>query len=136
MTKINPIQQIHLDLIKHANFNTFEGQPIADMLIQHAELWGGAIASHSYRTHPAYRLFDELPENEWSPDTLWLMAVNDDAAQQLKNLCLQLYAEDVEIYAARSHPSIAEIRLIESQDAELDGIELTDSRVLVRAWWD
>jgi hypothetical protein len=121
---ITTVQQLHLDLIRQIGFNDFDGAKVADGLIAHRDLWVGVIAAHSYRPHPALRLFEELPEDTWSPDTLWMMAVNEDAAKQLVDLCRGVWlADEAGLY------SQGEMQM-------LIGVDPIDDEVLVRAWWD
>lgn len=120
---VTHVQKLHLELIKRANFNSFNGNIVANGLLANADSWTAVIAAHSYRSHPVYRLFEEIPEDEWSPDTLWIMAVDDQAATQLMALCRQWGAEQVGIYDFTNDP-------------QLHNLAMIDDEVLVRAWWD
>lgn len=124
MEPITRVQQLHLDLIRCISFNDFDGALVADGLIAHRALWVGVISAHSFRPHPALRLFDELPEDAWDANTLWIMAVNLKAAKQLVDWL-------------RTTGMADEAGLFTTEEAKkLLGTNLIDDEVLVRAWWD
>jgi hypothetical protein len=124
MEPITRVQQLHLDLIRCISFNDFNGEQVADGLIAHRDLWVGVISAHSYRPHPALRLFEELPEDTWHTDTLWIMAVNRDAGKRLCDLCReQWFADEAGIYTPQEAEQLLQATLI-------------DDEVLVRVWWD
>lgn len=120
---VTQVQKLHLDLIRCINFNSFNGSVVANGLLSYTDLWTAVIAAHSYRTHPVFRLFEEIPEDEWSPDTLWILAINQQAATRLGGFCRQWGAEQVGIYDY-------------TKDSQLRDLDMIDDEVLLRAWWD
>jgi hypothetical protein len=124
MAERTRVQKLHLDLIRCIHFNAFDGDLVADGLLAHADLWVGAIASHSYQSHPVYRLFEELPEDEWSTDRLWIMAVDEQSARRLVDLCqTEWQADEAGVYDYARDPQLADLTMV-------------DAEVLITAWWD
>jgi hypothetical protein len=124
MSDITQVQRLHLELIRCISFNDFNGALVADGLLAQRHLWVGVISAHSHRPHPALRLFEELPENTWFTDTLWIMAVDLESAKQLIRFCRQEWnADEAGIYSRQDAERLLETTMI-------------DAEVLVRAWWD
>lgn len=124
MAELTHVQKLQLDLIRCISFNDFDGQLVAEGLLAHADLWVTAISAHSYQPHPVYRLFEELSDDMWSADRLWIMAIDEVAARRLVDLCrTQWQADEAGIYDY-------------SQDPQLSKLTMIDSEVLVTAWWD
>jgi hypothetical protein len=122
--EITRVQSLHLQLIECIERNAFEGQRVADGLRHHSALWVSVIAGHSRQPHPALHLFDELPEDTWHPDELWIMAINLEAAQKLITLCRDEWqADEAEFFTSQQAMAVI-------------GTDLIDDEVLVRAWWD
>jgi hypothetical protein len=118
------VQEAHLHLIRNISFNSFDGEAVYEGLVLHRDLWVGVISGYTSRnSHPALRLFDELPEDSWHADTLWIMAVNSDAAAKIAELCKAWEAEAIDVYNA-------------AQAKREIGTDLIDDEVLVSAWWD
>lgn len=86
MAELTRVQKLHLDLIRCISFNDFDGQLVGDGLLAHADLWVSAISAHSYQPHPVYRWFEELSDDIWSADRLWIMAIDELSEQHLIDL--------------------------------------------------
>ena len=124
MAELTRVQKLHLDLIRYISYNDFDGQIVAGGLLAHADLWVAVISTHSHQQHAVYRLFDEIPEDEWSADRLWIMAVDEESARRLIDLCrTEWQADEAGIYDY-------------TRDAQLSKLAMVDSEVLVTAWWD
>ncbi|MCB9457576.1 MAG: hypothetical protein H6671_16440 [Anaerolineaceae bacterium] len=124
MPELTQVQKLHIELIRCISRNDFDGQIVADGLLAHTDLWVGVISAHSHQPHPVYRLFDEIPENRWFADRLWIMAVDEKSARRLVDLCrTEWQADEAGIYDC-------------SLDTQLSKVTMVDSEVLVAAWWD
>ncbi|MBB5916776.1 hypothetical protein BJY24_005688 [Nocardia transvalensis] len=84
------IQQIQLELIRRASFNSFDGPRVADSLAAHADLWLAACIDRpglpgAIDQLPAGSLITlrDLGDNHWNADTLFLLTENDHQAQEL-----------------------------------------------------
>lgn len=115
------VQEIQLELIRRTQHNNFDGKHIAEDLLAHRELWESVLLDGLSPLN-LIKLRD-LSGNYWNTDTLFILAVDEAGAHQLKELGEQWLADSVETY-----------------DAEATGRELGTSdpgdRRLVQMWWD
>lgn len=115
------VQEAHLQLIRRSD--GFDGERVAQELLTYRALWVGALATHSQPKHAALYLVEEIPEDRWHADTLWLMTRDGRAAAKLADLCrLRWKARTVQVYAR-----------IEAE--RLLGLPLHDDEVLLSAVW-
>jgi hypothetical protein len=124
MVNLTHVQNLHLELLRHANHNDLDGQVVVDGLLANRDLWWAVISAHSYHPHPVYRMFEEFEEDTWASDVLWILAVNEAAAKQLITLCIQKWkADEADIVNPKERNALS--------DVTLDAPE-----VLIRVWWD
>lgn len=106
---IKEIQAIHLELIRRASFNSFDGQQVVNDLINHKGLWKscmmirdmGIRIRHHIPPHVEYEGSDLIPlrdmsENYWNVDTLYILP-NEGKEKELKELAKTWNADQTEI---------------------------------------
>jgi len=115
------IQDIQLELIRRQQFNRFDGQRITQDLLAQRTLWEAVLLDRPCN-FDLIKLRD-LSSNHWNTDMLFILAVNESSAYQLKELGQQWLADSIDILDA------------DATSREL-GIIPSDARSLVEMWWD
>jgi hypothetical protein len=69
--KINKIQELNLELIAAATFNNFDGDKVAEDLLNNKDLWKSCIMTRENNSLITLR---DLEDNEWNTDTLFILA--------------------------------------------------------------
>ncbi len=120
------VQDIHLELIRRTQYNFFEGQQVLADLLAHRADWQAVMLDSSNLAGGGcfgglIKLRD-LADNIYNVDTLYMLAVNEAAAQRLANFAEEWQADDVQIYDQNATNE----RLGNSDDAMR----------LVTMWWD
>ena len=120
------VQEIHLELIRRSQHNTFDGEQVfADLLAQRADWQAVLFDTHALAggggLSGLIKLRD-LAENIYNVDTLYILAVDEAAAQRLAALAEPWLADSVEIYSD------------EDTDDYLGGCD--ENLRLVTMWWD
>ncbi len=100
------IQDLQLELMRRASFNSFDGDHVADSLLDNRDLWRGAIFDRAaYFTLGAYndgrkcdpidniRLRD-IGDGYWNADTLYLTPAEDEGA--LEALARTWHADEID----------------------------------------
>ena len=120
------VQDIHLELIRRSEHNAFHGERILADLLAHRQDWQ-AVLFDTYglatdRGLPARLLkLRDMPYNDYNADTLYILAIDTEAAQRLTTLAESWGAE----------PNI-----YNQEDTERAlGTSCTNER-LVQMWWD
>jgi len=115
------LQQIQLELIRRTSFNQFAGEKVNGDLLRHRHLWRGVLMESSV---PLVKLRDMVDNDYqlWNVDTLYILAVDQPSAMELRELAKTWTADYVEICAS-------------SEANELMG-SMGEDWWLVRVWWD
>jgi hypothetical protein len=120
------VQGIHLELIRRSEHNAFHGDRVLADLLVHRQDWQ-AVLFDTYglatdRGLPARLLkLRDMAYNDYNADTLYILAVNADAAHRL---------------AALAEPWGAEPHIYSQEDTERAlGTSCANER-LVQMWWD
>ena len=123
---IATVQDIHLELIRRSEHNAFHGERIlADLLAQRQDWQAVLFDTYGLATDrglPARLLkLRDMVYNDYNADTLYILAVNAEAAQRLATLA--------ESWGAEPH-------IYNQEDTERAlGTSCTNER-LVQMWWD
>jgi len=80
MNEINRVQNLMFELMKLASFNSYDGQQVVSDLIDHKDLWRGAILDRD----DLIKLRD-IENDKWNVDTLFILTtgVNDVKLEEL-----------------------------------------------------
>jgi hypothetical protein len=120
------VQDIHLELIRRSEHNAFHGHRVLADLLAHRQDWQ-AVLFDTYglatdRGLPARLLkLRDMPYNDYNTDTLYILAVNVEAAHRL---------------TALAEPWGAEPHIYSQEDTERAlGTSIGNER-LVQMWWD
>src|SRR5258706_13502985 len=92
------IQDIQLELIRRHQFNRFDGKRISHDLLAQRTLWEAVLLDRQ-GNFDLVKLRD-LSNNLWNTDTLFILAVDDSSAYQLKELGQQWLADSIDILGA------------------------------------
>jgi hypothetical protein len=120
------VQDIHLELIRRSEHNAFHGERVLAGLLAHRQDWQ-AVLFDTYglatdRGLPARLLkLRDMVYNDYNVDTLYILAVDTEAAQRLATLA-ESWGAEPHIYS----PEETERAL---------GTSLPNGR-LVQMWWD
>lgn len=120
------VQELHLELMRRTQHNNFDGeQVLADLLAQRANwravlfdaygLVGGSFIGNLVKLR-------DLADDIYNVDTLYILAVDESAAQRLAAFAEPWLADSVEVYSQ------------EETDGLLGGCD--DDLCLVTMWWD
>ena len=95
--KINEIQAIHLELMKRATFNNFDGERVVRDLIKNKRLWEGCLMIRDigcgFRHHIPPKVdylnsdlipLRDMPENYWNVDTLYVIVKKEHLKKFIK----------------------------------------------------
>lgn len=118
------VQDVHLELIRRSQHNLFDGERVcADLLAQRAD-WQAVIFDTNALFGGGSGLIKlrDLADNCYNVDTLYILAVDEAAAQRLAALAESLLADNVQVYNQRD------------TNNHLGGCD--DSLRLVTMWWD
>lgn len=124
------IQDIQLELIRRRRFNAFNGQRVAQTLLQHRNLWEAAMMDRIAVSNPGYlpalglvKLRDLL-YNQWNVDTLYVLTPSEQHADQL-----------AEILRASELGGMVDVHGDpEEVDTALGGAQ--PGQAVVSVWWD
>ena len=120
------VQDIHLELIRRSEHNAFHGERILADLLAHRQDWQ-AVLFDTYglatdRELPARLLkLRDMPYNDYNADTLYILAVNTEAAHRL---------------TALAEPWGAEPHIYNQEDTERALGTGCTNECLVQMWWD
>lgn len=114
---MNKIQEIQLDLIKLASFNSFNGDRVASDLLANTDCWRGVIMT---RLDSLIQLRD-VAEGYWNVDTMFIVPVAGKE-NKLERLALTWEADEVSF-------------LTKEETATLLGCYPASVKLL-RIWWD
>lgn len=86
------VQEIQLELIRRRKSHAFNGQRVADFLLDHKDLWEAVMMDRLAISHPG-RLptmglmkLRDFPNDQWNADTLFVLTANKEAAESLAEL--------------------------------------------------
>ena len=120
------VQDIHLELIRRSEHNAFHGERVLADLLAHRQDWQ-AVLFDTYglgtdRGLPARLVkLHDMASNDYNADTLYILAVHEEAAQRLATLAESWGGEP---------------RLYSQEETERAlGTSRTNGR-LVQMWWD
>lgn len=95
--KINEIQAIHLELMKRATFNSFNGEYVVKDLIKNREIWDGCLMIRDvgceFRHHIPPKVecpnsdlipLRDMPENYWNVDTMYILVKKKNLKEFIK----------------------------------------------------
>lgn len=120
------VQDIHLELIRRSAHNAFHGARVLADLLTHRQSWQ-AVLFDTYglatdRGLPARLLkLRDMACNDYNADTLYILAVNEAAAQRLTVLA--------ESWGAEPH-------IYSQEDTERALGTSCANECLVQMWWD
>jgi hypothetical protein len=126
-------QDIQFELIRRRQFNAFDGQRVADKLLEHRDLWEAVMMDRlalsgygGYGNLPAMGLIKlrDLPYDEWNVDTLYLLAPTKQAAGTL-----------AEIFTMEEWGGMVSVH-DDPQDVENALGSGREERAVVAIWWD
>lgn len=122
MQSINNIQQLLIGLMREASFNSFDGDFVADSLIEHRDLWRGFLIDHD----DLIKLRD-LPDECWNVDTLWILPAlgKEDAIEQLARD--QWHADEVDWIGGEEACGLL---------GSYSSTTRKNPRAILRCWWD
>jgi hypothetical protein len=108
------VQDIHLELIRRSEHNAFHGHRVLADLLAHRQDWQAVLFD-------TYGKLRDMPYNDYNTDTLYILAVNVEAAHRL---------------TALAEPWGAEPHIYSQEDTERAlGTSIGNER-LVQMWWD
>jgi len=124
------VQDIQLELIRRRAFHAFDGELVAELLLQHRNLWESVMMERVAVSNPG-RLptlglikLRDLSRNDWNVDTLYVLTPNREAAHDL-----------ADIVRARRWGCLVDIRDDPDEvDSALGGGE--PGQAVVSIWWD
>jgi hypothetical protein len=120
------VQDIHLELIRRSEHNAFHGERVLADLLAHRQDWQ-AVLFDTYglatdRGLPARLLkLRDMASNDYNADTLYILAVHEEAAQRLAALA-ESWGGEPYIYSQEDTERVL-------------GTSRTNGR-LVQMWWD
>jgi hypothetical protein len=124
------IQDIQLELIRRRQFNAFDGQRVADCLMQHRDLWEAVMMDRVAISHPGslptlgLMKLRDLPKDQWNVDTLYILTRSREDADRIAEIShLQQWGGMVDVHIQP-----------EAVDSALGGAEPGQSVVAI--WWD
>jgi hypothetical protein len=117
-SKINPTQNLMLDLITKASFNDFDGKAVVDDLMNHQELWCSVMMTREGMCGITLR---DLPDGDYNVDTLYILSSGKDDNHLLA--------------VAEGWPSDEVSWLSDDAAGKFLGCFPATGRVL-RLWWD
>ncbi len=92
------IQDIQLELIRRSSFNDFDGPRVVSDLEEHRSLWTAALIDRESGPELSGLIkLRDLPGDAWNVDTLYVLARDEGAAQQLAELGELWRADRVEV---------------------------------------
>ena len=112
------VQELHLELIKRASFNNFDGEAVVASLLKHTDLWEAVIMTR-LDFHELIVLRD-MTTNSNNVCELYILT-DDEHAQTLKDLAQTWNADEVDF---EEHP-----------DNRLGSYGSKVGKIL-RVWWD
>ncbi len=120
------VQEIHLELIRRSQHNNFDGEQVFADLLAHRADWQ-AVLFDTYALIEGNSLsglikLRDMAENFYNVDTLYILAVDEVAAQRLAALAELWLADTVVIHDQ------------DETDDHLGGCD--DNLRLVTMWWD
>ena len=116
---ISKEQQIHLDLIRLASFNDFDGDLVVRDLMAHPDLWKACLMTRSYG--PGFLITLRDLKVALNVDTLYIL-VDPSKLTELKTLSERWGADEIVIHSGREASD-----LLGSYPSPEDVLEL---------WWD
>lgn len=116
---MNKVQELNLELMELASFNSFDGKAVVKSLKENQDLWAGAVMGR-FGYAELIQLRD-IDSGYWSIDTLMILSSGKDD-DKLELLAKSWSADEVDW-------------LSEEEAADKLGSWPTKKRVL-RVWWD
>ncbi len=124
------IQEIQLELIRRRHFRAFDGQRVADCLLQHRDLWEAVMMDRLAISHPGslptmgLMKLRDFPKDEWNVDTLYILTRAKEDAERL-----------AEILNKRQWGGMVDVHTDpEEVDDALGGAK--PGQAVVSIWWD
>ena len=124
------IQEIQLELIRRRNFHAFDGERIADCLMQHRDLWEAVMMDRLAISHPGslptmgLMKLRDFPKDVWNVDTLYILTRSREDAEKL-----------AEILNKRQWGGMVDVHTDpEEVDNALGGAK--PGQAIVSIWWD
>ena len=120
------VQDIHLELIRRSEHNAFHGARVLADLLTHRQDWQAVLfdtyglATDRGLPTPLLKLRD-MAYNDYNADTLYILAVNEAAAQRLTALAASWGAEP---------------RMYSQEETERALGTSCANECLVQMWWD
>ena len=120
------VQDIYLELIRRSEHNAFHGERVLADLLAHRQDWQ-AVLFDTYglgtdRGLPARLIkLRDMASNDYNADTLYILAVHEEAAQRLATLA-ESWGGEPRIYS-------------QEETERALGTSRTNGR-LVQMWWD
>ncbi len=118
---MNPVQELHFELMRKGSFNNFDGARVVNDLIRHAECWRSVtMVRHNFLP------LLELEWGDYSADTLYILA-QPGQENALEALAQEWDADDI-VWIGGSEAEA----LVGMYSPE---IRATD-RYVLKVWWD
>jgi hypothetical protein len=120
------VQDIHLELIRRSEHNAFHGARVLADLLTHRQDWQ-AVLFDTYGLATDYGLparllkLRDMAYNDYNADTLYILAVNETAAQRLTALA-ESWGAEPQVYS--------------QEETERALGTSCDNERLVQMWWD
>ena len=114
---MNKVQKLQLELMRHASFNSFDGDNVADDLEANSELWRGAVMT---RVGDLIYLRD-IEHDCWNVDTLYILPAEGQD-------------DELEKFALR-HWSADSVEWIDEERAHML-LGAYPSGKILEIWWD
>ena len=95
MEKKATIQELHLELIRRASFNNFDGERVVEDLLADKGLWQGVVMDRgAYGKDIDLIKLRDIPDNYWNVDTLFILAA-EGKEEELMDLAKSWDADEV-----------------------------------------
>ena len=122
---MNKVQDLNLELIKLASFNEFDGVQVVKDLIEHKDLWRGAVMGR-YGGYSELIPLRDIQKGCWNIDTLMITPVKG-REDELEVLAGGWQADEIDWIGAERACD-----MLGSSSPELRA----DNKQILRIWWD
>jgi len=124
-SRVNKLQELHLELIRHIWINNFNGKKVADSLARHEDYWRSVVLDRDTSgKYCSLIVLRDLPHNCWNATTLFILARNNKQ-RELHRLIARWKPDDLEWIVGEEAKALLGIGGNDGQDY-----------IILRAWWD
>jgi hypothetical protein len=124
---MNKIQELQLELMKLASFNSFDGNEVVKDLLKHQDLWKGCIIDRAGYSRAAYQgcidliKLRDIEDGIWNVDTIYILTSGVDD-KKLEKLAKKWNADEIDF--------------LSDEDAGRSLGEGPTNHKVLRIWWD